>query len=69
MQKEPKLSRARQIPEWEKYDSEIAAFAKRLAGSGKILSSAAMENVDALAGEVKSDPKPESASGHAHVEL
>ena len=30
MQKEPKLDRARQIPEWEVYDGEIAAFARRL---------------------------------------
>ncbi|RPD60390.1 glycosyltransferase family 24 protein [Lentinus tigrinus ALCF2SS1-7] len=28
--KEPKLDRARQIPEWEVYDSEIAKFARRL---------------------------------------
>ncbi|KAI1789267.1 glycosyltransferase family 24 protein [Ganoderma leucocontextum] len=28
--KEPKLDRARQIPEWEVYDGEIAAFARRL---------------------------------------
>ena len=30
LQKEPKLDRARQIPEWEVYDGEIAAFARRL---------------------------------------
>ena len=30
MQKEPKLDRARQIPEWEVYDNEIAEFARRL---------------------------------------
>ncbi|CDO68442.1 Glycosyltransferase Family 24 protein [Trametes cinnabarina] len=28
--KEPKLDRARKIPEWEVYDAEISAFAKRL---------------------------------------
>jgi UDP-glucose:glycoprotein glucosyltransferase len=29
--KEPKLDRARrQVPEWEKYDNEVAAFQKRL---------------------------------------
>ncbi|TBU43432.1 glycosyltransferase family 24 protein [Dichomitus squalens] len=28
--KEPKLDRARQIPEWEVYDNEIGAFARRL---------------------------------------
>lgn len=30
-QKEPKLARARKIPEWEVYDAEVAALAKRLA--------------------------------------
>jgi len=29
--KEPKLARARQIPEWEEYDAEIARFTKKLA--------------------------------------
>ncbi|EIW54691.1 glycosyltransferase family 24 protein [Trametes versicolor FP-101664 SS1] len=31
--KEPKLDRAKQIPEWEVYDAEISAFAKRLTAS------------------------------------
>ncbi|KAH9848797.1 glycosyltransferase family 24 protein [Lenzites betulinus] len=31
--KEPKLDRAKQIPEWEVYDGEISAFARRLAGA------------------------------------
>lgn len=52
MQKEPKLSRARQIPEWEVYDGEIATFARKLASLGQIRSSAAVEDVNALAGEV-----------------
>ncbi|KAI0367406.1 hypothetical protein BV20DRAFT_970596 [Pilatotrama ljubarskyi] len=30
VQKEPKLDRAKQIPEWEVYDAEIDAFARRL---------------------------------------
>ena len=30
MQKEPKLDRAKQIPEWEVYDAEISTFAKTL---------------------------------------
>lgn len=33
LQKEPKLDRAKQIPEWEVYDAEISAFAKRLMAS------------------------------------
>jgi UDP-glucose:glycoprotein glucosyltransferase len=45
--KEPKLARARQIPEWDVYDQEVAAFAKRIGGSaGKGLAG----SVDALAG-------------------
>ena len=71
-QKEPKLSRARQIPEWEKYDSEIASFARKLADAGKIRSSAAAENVDALAGEPsgsKVAPTPEATSASTRDEL
>ena len=30
------LGRARQIPEWEKYDAEIAQFTRELAVQGKI---------------------------------
>lgn len=48
-QKEPKLSRARQIPEWEEYDTEIAKFARLLAEDGRIHSSAATADVNALA--------------------
>lgn len=44
--KEPKLVRARQIPEWDVYDREIAAFAATL-GSGE--SGALAANVDDLA--------------------
>ncbi|KAI0042052.1 glycosyltransferase family 24 protein [Auriscalpium vulgare] len=47
--KEPKLSRARQIPEWEVYDSEIAGFARRLADEGRILGSAAVADINELA--------------------
>ncbi|KAG2069543.1 hypothetical protein BDR04DRAFT_1101419 [Suillus decipiens] len=47
--KEPKLSRARRIPEWEEYDSEIAQFAGRLAAEGKIHSSIATARSDVLA--------------------
>jgi len=47
--KEPKLARARQIPEWSAYDAEIARFARRLARDGKISSTALSEEVDELA--------------------
>ena len=50
MQKEPKLSRARQIPEWEEYDAEIAKFTRKLASEGKIRSGMAVADVNALAG-------------------
>ncbi|KAG9010570.1 hypothetical protein FRB93_003838 [Tulasnella sp. JGI-2019a] len=59
--KEPKLSRARQIPEWEVYDSEIATFARKLASLGQIHSSAAVEDVNALAGEGAKKPAAGSA--------
>lgn len=50
LQKEPKLDRARQIPEWEEYDSEIARFASKLADEGVIRSGIAAVDVNALAG-------------------
>jgi UDP-glucose:glycoprotein glucosyltransferase len=35
--KEPKLDRARrQVPEWESYDKEVAAFAARIFQSQKV---------------------------------
>ena len=49
IQKEPKLSRARQIPEWSAYDSEIAAFARKLADEGVIKSDMAAADANALA--------------------
>jgi len=49
IQKEPKLSRARQIPEWEEYDSEIARFTRRLAQEGRIHASVAAADVNELA--------------------
>ncbi|KAG8959414.1 hypothetical protein FRC03_008014 [Tulasnella sp. 419] len=65
--KEPKLSRARKIPEWESYDAEIASFAKRLAESGKIRSTAVAEDVNALAGESESKSKVPSAEQEAET--
>ncbi|KAI9428853.1 UDP-glucose:glycoprotein glucosyltransferase-domain-containing protein [Lactarius indigo] len=47
--KEPKLARARQIPEWELYDTEIARFTRRLANEGRIHASAAAADVNELA--------------------
>ena len=66
MTKEPKLVRARQIPEWDTYDREIAAFAKRIEGkTGKGMAA----SVDALAGEVtKGDSiSDETASDRSEV--
>ncbi|KAH8825012.1 UDP-glucose:glycoprotein glucosyltransferase-domain-containing protein [Flagelloscypha sp. PMI_526] len=48
--KEPKLARARQIPEWEEYDSEISRFAKKLAEAGLIRSRVAAADTNVLAG-------------------
>ena len=49
-QKEPKLARARQIPEWEEYDSEIARLSRSLAAEGKIHSRMATADANVLAG-------------------
>jgi UDP-glucose:glycoprotein glucosyltransferase len=49
LQKEPKLARARQIPEWELYDAEIARFTRTLANDGRIHASAAAADVNELA--------------------
>ncbi|KDQ07300.1 glycosyltransferase family 24 protein [Botryobasidium botryosum FD-172 SS1] len=63
--KEPKLSRARQIPEWEEYDSEIARFARQLADDGKIKSRAIAADSDVLAtvGNTRQNDSPESDIG------
>lgn len=50
LQKEPKLARARQIPEWEEYDTEIAQFTRQLAKEGKIHSRMATADTNVLAG-------------------
>jgi UDP-glucose:glycoprotein glucosyltransferase len=64
LQKEPKLKRARKIPEWEQYDSEIARFTRRLAEEGRIHASAAAADVNELAkagsvGPVRTPPETE----------
>ncbi|KAH7345399.1 UDP-glucose:glycoprotein glucosyltransferase-domain-containing protein [Rhizoctonia solani] len=76
--KEPKLARARQIPEWTSYDNEIAEFARSLADSGKIRSRAISGSVDALASvgkkvatsmtEEPSTPTPDEQTAEAHRE-
>ncbi|KAG9126087.1 hypothetical protein FRC07_004930 [Ceratobasidium sp. 392] len=78
--KEPKLARARQIPEWTSYDNEIADFARSLADAGKLRSRAISGSVDALASVGKKAPageeapasapeSPETESHPEHVEL
>jgi UDP-glucose:glycoprotein glucosyltransferase len=62
--KEPKLARARQIPEWDVYDQEVAAFAKKLEGSaGKLAGS-----VDALAGEVGQGDRSAAQQGSHKID-
>ena len=51
LQKEPKLSRARKIPEWEHYDGEIARFSRRLAEQGLIRSRISTADVNVLANQ------------------
>lgn len=58
MQKEPKLKRARQIPEWDTYDREIAAFAARISGNEGALAA----SVDDLAGSKKEIPDVEAGA-------
>lgn len=64
LQKEPKLSRARQIPEWEEYDAEIAHFASELAKQGKIRSGIVAADANVLADVGASS----HASAHASSE-
>ena len=59
MQKEPKLSRAHQIPEWSTYDSEIAQFAKSLAEQGILHSGIAAVDSNVLANAGASTSMPE----------
>lgn len=47
MTKEPKLVRARQIPEWDSYDQEIARFAARLSAEEGVVAA----SVDDLAAD------------------
>ncbi|KAF8524348.1 UDP-glucose:Glycoprotein glucosyltransferase-domain-containing protein [Hysterangium stoloniferum] len=63
--KEPKLARARQIPEWEEYDNEISQFARMLAENGAIRSDAYTSGADALAnvGTKASPVKPPHEEG------
>ncbi|KAJ7185207.1 UDP-glucose:glycoprotein glucosyltransferase-domain-containing protein [Mycena filopes] len=64
--KEPKLARARQIPEWEEYDGEISRFAKKLAEEGVIRSRIVAADANALAGagaaKVETEASPEPSS-------
>ena len=48
MTKEPKLVRARQIPEWDSYDQEVAGLAARVAEQG---GQGLAGSVDELAGD------------------
>ncbi len=69
-QKEPKLARARQIPEWEQYDGEIAHFTRRLADEGRIRASVAAADVNELAnaGSVHVPLPEETTQGRAASE-
>ncbi|KAF8631762.1 hypothetical protein AX15_002201 [Amanita polypyramis BW_CC] len=65
--KEPKLSRARQIPEWEEYDTEIARFTRKLTQEGKIRSGMAAADVNALA-NAGSTPAASPAGDNIEIE-
>ncbi|KAF8309108.1 hypothetical protein DL93DRAFT_2217500 [Clavulina sp. PMI_390] len=67
--KEPKLDRARSIPEWELYDAEIAKFAQSLVEQGKIKSAAVAASVNELASigstAKKADAEPPAKDSEA----
>lgn len=67
MQKEPKLSRARQIPEWEEYDAEVSQFARKLADQGIIRSAAYASGADTLANVGAAKPPAEQTDGESKV--
>lgn len=58
LQKEPKLARAKHIPEWEEYDTEVARFTRQLADKGVIRSGMSVADTNVLAdvGSSKSTP-------------
>ncbi|KAL4079421.1 glycosyltransferase family 24 protein [Scleroderma citrinum] len=64
--KEPKLSRARKIPEWDDYDSEIASFTRNLAAEGKIHASVATADTKILAGGAAAQ-KPGNIAGEPDI--
>ena len=77
-QKEPKLVRARQIPEWDLYDMEIANFASRISGKGGVMavsvddlagSKSASEDPAVEAGQVAEKEVPEDNTGRLGDEL
>ena len=53
MTKEPKLVRARQNPEWDSYDQEVARLAERVADQG---GQGLVGSVDELAGDKSQSP-------------
>ncbi|KAI0090064.1 glycosyltransferase family 24 protein [Irpex rosettiformis] len=57
--KEPKLARAKHIPEWEEYDSEISRFAKQLSERGAIHAGMADADASVLADVGSASAKPE----------
>lgn len=57
------MARARQIPEWEVYDSEIAHFAQKLAADGRVRSDMAAADSNLLASAAAG-----SAPTHAPVD-
>ena len=68
------MARARQIPEWEEYDAEIARFARELAEEGKVQSRMAAADTNVLAGASvaaeKGEKGPEGVTeGLDHDEL
>ncbi|WVN85210.1 uncharacterized protein L203_100355 [Cryptococcus depauperatus CBS 7841] len=65
--KEPKLVRARQIPEWDSYDREIATFASRVFEGAE--SGALAADIDELNFEIKEKDENSNREGHKSGEM
>lgn len=67
MTKEPKLERARrQVPEWESYDKEVAAFAARISQLQKTLATESNSQYSSSKTEESSESQI-PAESEAHI--
>ncbi len=75
LQKEPKLERARKIPEWDEYDREVAAFTKKLQGkqagdvSGQVGSADDLEALAVVQEPIVSDGDTTMEDGTSEIRI